>query len=1100
MEINYPAGWSSTTAINSKSSIFAGCTKLTSITVPEGVTAIPANAFSGSTNFVNISLPSTLESLGSYAFYGCTNLSGISLPSGLSSIAAGAFLDCCGLTSVTVPDAVTSIGTNAFSGCTGLIEIRLPNVLETIDEYAFSGCTGLTKVELPNSVKALNRCAFYNCSSLMEINYPAGWSSTTAINSKSSIFAGCTKLTSITVPEGVTKIPAYAFSGCKYLRLVRLPTSLQYISNNAFYACDGFTGIEIPNGTVSLGQYAYGNCINLRTATIPSSVADFGTNVFYNCSKLSIRSDMDSFATMYAIDHAVPYIPTSDSVQDDGALCLDRSKTYYSANQLSLSAVGTIDFNLDYAFKSTIASAITNAVITIRIPLNTTLINSTLRMDGQAITSFENENNLLSIPVNKTSGSIRFSLKPTSQTDIISYAQISFENDGVEKKEIIGIENNNFPFITIDAEEEINTNEFTISGIAPAGSSVGIYLDDALITTASASKAGQYTASVRIDNPIDYHRYTLKAVINDSSSSGAERTIKYSSTYPRVESFVMDYNGVQYDLTNTDIAKPIITFVPGKQMSFDIKFDNPAQISQVCVVSERNNVKKYLDASWDENKQSFVATGFFDPENTSYVPGVITVEYAKVKPSVIPGDAVDFSSELFRNSLPNGADESQVQILSNTASKYEANVLLAGELGELVQDELKMVITSVDKEYGEDISGLMNGWEDFLAYFVSGYDDEKYILNIDYTDPAKLTILVHDITSNKLITAVLEYADDAPYGGSTTLFDVIQEIDAVSKATGVFVDMYEIESDDAKLREKIWASDLSYDEKIAAEKKADELKRDRESFVVLTTIITIATMTAVSAGGAPALLFSVLLGAITTASSFFWDARMSGILSGGSEFSASWRWKIDPSGYVFDSKTEEKLQDVTVSAYWIPYDGSDDFWIQIPENSTYGTLWDASEWGQLNPMRTDAEGFYSWDVPEGWWRVKYEKDGYVTVWSDWMTVPPIQTDVNIGMMPTVLADYSLKATSTSATETTVVLSNNSEKTIDVLYMLAAYNEVGKMVACNSIKCKLVSYQNTALTVTYPSDANVTCIKAIILDLDQHLPLRDVWVKKIVMDR
>ena len=67
----------------------------------------------------------------------------------------------------------------------------------------------------------------------------------------------------------------------------------------------------------------------------------------------------------------------------------------------------------------------------------------------------------------------------------------------------------------------------------------------------------------------------------------------------------MDYNGVQYDLTNTDIAKPIITFVPGKQMSFDIKFDNPAQISQVCVVSEKNNVKKYLDASWDENKQSF---------------------------------------------------------------------------------------------------------------------------------------------------------------------------------------------------------------------------------------------------------------------------------------------------------------------------------------------------------------------------------------------------------------------------------------------------------------------------------------------------------------
>lgn len=59
--------------------------------------------------------------------------------------------------------------------------------------------------------------------------------------------------------------------------------------------------------------------------------------------------------------------------------------------------------------------------------------------------------------------------------------------------------------------------------------------------------------------------------------------------------------------------------------------------------------------------------------------------------------------------------------------------------------------------------------------------------------------------------------------------------------------------------------------------------------------------------------------------------------------------------------------------------------------------WDAEEYSQSNPILTNTDGKYAWDVPEGWWRVKYEKAGYETTWSSWMTVPPIQTDVNIGM-------------------------------------------------------------------------------------------------------
>lgn len=35
--------------------------------------------------------------------------------------------------------------------------------------------------------------------------------------------------------------------------------------------------------------------------------------------------------------------------------------------------------------------------------------------------------------------------------------------------------------------------------------------------------------------------------------------------------------------------------------------------------------------------------------------------------------------------------------------------------------------------------------------------------------------------------------------------------------------------------------------------------------------------------------------------------------------------------------------------------------------------WDALEYNQQNPLYTNSDGKYAWDVPEGWWRVKYEK-------------------------------------------------------------------------------------------------------------------------------
>lgn len=62
-------------------------------------------------------------------------------------------------------------------------------------------------------------------------------------------FSGCTGLTSVTIGNGVTSISGYAFSGCKGLTSVTIPDSVKSIGDYAFYGCSGLKSIKF-NGTI----------------------------------------------------------------------------------------------------------------------------------------------------------------------------------------------------------------------------------------------------------------------------------------------------------------------------------------------------------------------------------------------------------------------------------------------------------------------------------------------------------------------------------------------------------------------------------------------------------------------------------------------------------------------------------------------------------------------------------------------------------------------------------------------------------------------------------------------------------------------------------
>ena len=153
---------------------FKGCSGLTSLTLPAGITEISSYAFSSCSGLTSLTLPAGITSIGDDAFYGCSGLTSITIPNGVTQIDKNAFRDCTGLTSLTLPANIKRIGESAFYGCSGLTSLTIPDGVTKIGKYAFSNCSYLTSLTIPSSVNSLGDYAFKNCSSLQSVH--VSWS------------------------------------------------------------------------------------------------------------------------------------------------------------------------------------------------------------------------------------------------------------------------------------------------------------------------------------------------------------------------------------------------------------------------------------------------------------------------------------------------------------------------------------------------------------------------------------------------------------------------------------------------------------------------------------------------------------------------------------------------------------------------------------------------------------------------------------------------------------------------------------------------------------------------------------------------------------
>ncbi len=168
-------------------------------------------------------------------------------------------------------------------------------------------------------VKEIGSSAFYNCTSLTSVVIP---NSVTKIGIFA--FAYCDSLTSVVIGNSVTTIRSYAFEGCTSLDMVNylgtieewcnisfgfssnplfyasklhlngelvtelvIPNTVTEIKAYAFQGCTSLTSIEIPNSVTTIGDYAFNYCTSLTSIVIPNSVTTIGGRAFDNCTSLT---------------------------------------------------------------------------------------------------------------------------------------------------------------------------------------------------------------------------------------------------------------------------------------------------------------------------------------------------------------------------------------------------------------------------------------------------------------------------------------------------------------------------------------------------------------------------------------------------------------------------------------------------------------------------------------------------------------------------------------------------------------------------------------------------------------------------------------------
>lgn len=231
--------------------------------------------------------PYTVTKLGGFQYHGTLEL--VRLPNTLQELSASAFAGCTNLSEITLPESLRIIRKNSLQSCTKLKTISIPVNVHTIEDAPLAGCYRIENIEVaPGNTNFIvtNGCLIDTRSKRLVQGLASGVIPNDG--SVTSLGEYCfyeMPITTVTIPDSITKITTNAFSRCEALETVVLPNTITALEATCFAWCRKLTDVELPEGLKDIMTYVFNSCA-FENVVIPASVNQVLNQSFGNIPTL----------------------------------------------------------------------------------------------------------------------------------------------------------------------------------------------------------------------------------------------------------------------------------------------------------------------------------------------------------------------------------------------------------------------------------------------------------------------------------------------------------------------------------------------------------------------------------------------------------------------------------------------------------------------------------------------------------------------------------------------------------------------------------------------------------------------------------------------
>ncbi|MBR4362714.1 MAG: leucine-rich repeat protein [Ruminococcus sp.] len=1070
-------------------SICSCCRKLETINWPKAPEKIMNRAFEQCESITDPKIPDSVEFIDSYAFKGCTGITNLDLPKNLKELCSDSFNSLTSLKYLYVPmqlpakgnysgttafwnsgiekleyaEGITEVNAMTASGLPYLTEVVIPDSVTFINNYSFDGDKSLAHIDLHEGITKIGRqTVFGGCNSLKELRIP----STLVLEGYE--LSSAPALETVYVPDGWTEIPAGAFRNCEHLKKAVIPDSVTKINTLAFSRCYELETIDAPREEYELENGAFSYCNNLWDERF--SIAKKGDLFITKSSPSNAAGDITNYTVYYSINPR--FLDTFGKAHLDVSVKPWKHLVIDESLPDGLTA-GDVGFKLDLGTPTGIFR------FSVRNPEDATVnVNAEFSAKTYTPDSYEWDTKALTVTdteFDPVSVNVPDRIAPSG--DKLSFSVYGYAPIGEQVSILVNGEENTV----------VDSNKYT----GKYSAQVECELSDSAITVQAVcgdKKSDKKTVSidpsmpVLVDFDVTHYTHGTDHWTNDLTDMfetgyspyvpinpgrpfefdvemgnddnvykvfvGSETAGKRSLIPLERDAETGRWKGsgnfdttIPGDLTVNAIPKqkpdvltagktsdgtPTLTNKEGKNLLDTSKQTDPDPVDKFI----EKFPPKVVESSSKSTAVKFTCPGYFPYEGTAEPS--INVFQGITDSTFIDGKEVE-PNTIIDSPGAFGFTESATKVVDENGDVntfYTRFVLDDQEGREFSGSAMsRMYLDPADKSKGtvSDFIGS-NGSKNVEGVVIVQKNETTGETNIINEFFSATEDLLKDEIGGAYVSLIV---DTCLQGTMQTAGGVIS---AVGAGVQNSIDMYGYYYQYSDRLEQIETS------------KDPDVRNNAAVLKTASTALFLgrACVAAGSVAGSIALVAggvafwpALAAGAAITFCAWGWGKIfdwMEGKLDGYIYRSRKGNLKvgIDPSGYVYAAVPDNRIEGATATIYY-------------KDESGKAVLWNAVDYDQINPMITDSQGGFMWDVPEGLWQVKITAEGYEDYTAEWLPVLPVQTDVNIPMKTRSAASLgSIDACSNAVEVTMTQYITDSTATSENIYLTGSD---GKKLSC-----------------------------------------------------